>query len=60
MKATKWTITSPNGQILTGELVDGVVMMSSAKGNHGQVSESDFAKKVEQMKNAGYTVVVNQ
>jgi hypothetical protein len=52
----KWKITSPNGQILYGELEDNMVNMSSTKGNHGQVTLAVWSAKVEQMRIQKYTV----
>lgn len=56
MSATKWTVTSTQGQKLYAELDGDTVSMSSDKGNHGQVTLSVWLDKVEQMKKAGYTV----
>lgn len=56
-KTKMWTVTSPNGQILTAVLEEnGDVSMSSKKGNHGQVSLDVWTDKLNQMRNAGYTV----
>jgi hypothetical protein len=54
----KWTITSKTGQILYGELDGDLVVMSSAKGNHGQINLAEWQIKVDQMIAAGYTVKI--
>lgn len=54
--ATKWTVTSPNGQVLHGELEDGNVLMSSAKGNHGQVTLAVWQTKLAEMSKLGYKI----
>ena len=54
---TAWTVTSQSGQILTGELDNGMVIMSSAKGNHGSVTLIVWQAKIVEMAKAGYTIV---
>lgn len=51
-----WKITSPNGQVLFGEIENGRVLMSSKAGNHGDITVEDFEKKVAQMHAMGYIV----
>jgi hypothetical protein len=55
-----WTVTSPNGQVLTAE-IDSLepqsVILSSAAGNHGTVTPDVWAAKLAQMQSLGYTVV---
>lgn len=60
MENKKWTITSPTGQVLYGAIDEmGMVSMSSAKGNHGQVTIAVWMSKIDQMVKLGYTVTNN-
>jgi hypothetical protein len=62
MNATKWTVTSPTGQILYAELLPegdpgaGEILLSSNAGNHGTVTQSVWAEKCKTMESIGYTI----
>jgi hypothetical protein len=56
MSAIKWTVTSPNGQILHAEIEADYVMLSSTAGNHGTVTIPLWETKRAQMLAAGYTI----
>jgi hypothetical protein len=58
--ASKWTVTSPSGQVLHGELDDGNVVMSSARGNHGSVTLDVWRTKIAEMSKAGYKVDIEE
>jgi len=54
MSNTTWTVTSPSGQILHGVTDGDVVVMSSAKGNHGTVTVAQWTPAEALLCNACY------
>lgn len=61
-KPKRWTVTSPNGQILYAELMPesdpgaGQILLSSDAGNHGSITQEQWAEKCEIMQANGYTI----
>ena len=59
MSNTTWTVTSPSGQILHGVTDGDVVVMSSAKGNHGTVTVAQWTPAEALLCNACYEAAEN-